>query len=185
MTRKQQYFSKYKLPSYLHDKIVLDDSVTQENDRTRLVIRNDDTQECIDKMIQESRDFRMKFWQDKDRQYLADKCKFGSRMSSETKEQFVDVLFKHRGIIGESQDAISGGVKFLACHLGVRKDADLQPVRQRSASPYQQLLWKKVIQTYIDANIVKLTTETPHSQAFLVAKKALPGIPPMKTLEDL
>ena len=112
-------------------------------------------------------------------------CNVSPTMPEEWKKKFLDLTWSYRDCFGEDMLSISGAVRHFALHLG-RNSAPLKAAKQRNCSQYSKELFNLVIKCYIEANIVKLTSDSALSNAFVVAKGKLPpDTPPMKTLSDL
>ena len=111
--------------------------------------------------------------------------KISPSLPEEWKKRFLQVTWEYRDVYGQDLMACSGGIAKFAVHIA-RNGAPLKAAKQRSCSKYSKELFNMVIKCYIDANIVKYTSESALCNAFLVAKTRPPvGTPPMKTLEDL
>ena len=113
------------------------------------------------------------------------KCSFNPNMPEHWKRKFSDLTWQYRDVMGEDLNSIKGGVRDLALHLG-QNGAPIEPAKQRSCSKFSKELFNMVIKAYIDANIVKLSTDSCISNGFVIKKPHIPpNMPRMKTLADL
>ena len=154
-------------------------------DRTRIVCRNDEEPDVIEKMIQESRQYRLDYWEKQGREEMLAKAKISSEMPAEWRKKFSDATWEYRQCYGEDLRSISGGIRHFCLHLA-RNGAPLEAAKQRNSSKFAKQIFSMVMRSYIGANIVKITSDSALSNAFLVAKPKPPGdTPSMKNLADL
>ena len=175
-----------KVPEFLRDKIDFGDKLLPgQPDRTRVCRRDDEEPQKIDELINESIRYRLDYWSKIGKQAMLAKCDFNPNMPDHWKRKFSDLIWDFRDCQGEDLKAISGGVRDLALHLG-QNGAPIEPVKQRSCSKFSKEVFNMVIKAYIEANIVKLSTDSCISHGFVLKKPHIPpGLPRMKTLSDL
>ena len=176
-----------KLPDYLREHMAFDnnDVSSQTKDVTRIVERDDEEPEIIERMVRDSRNYRLDYWQEIGKKEMLNKIKINENMPDEWKEKFLEATWNYRDTMGEDIKSISGAVTKFGIHIGTNS-TPIKAAKQRNISKYSKELFNLVIKTYLDANIVKITNHSPLSHGFLVGKPKLPpGTPSMKTLADL
>ena len=109
------------------------------------------------------------------------KCDFNPNMPEHWKRKFSELTWQYRDVMGEDLNSIIGEVRDLALHLG-QNGAPIEPAKQRSCSKFSKELFNMVIKAYIDANIVKLSTDSCISNGFVIKKPHIPpNMPRMKS----
>ena len=159
------------------------DSETYDN--TRIVTRNDGTPEEIEKMIQESKEYRTQYWEQLGKDAMYDMIDFCPSMPEYWRKKFFELTWQKRQVFGQDMKAISGGIRNYAVHIG-RTSAPLKAAKARVGSRYSKKLCSLVLRSFINSNIIKITNHSALSCGFVVPKpKPPPNTPSTKTLADL
>ena len=185
--RQKERENILKLPDFLKQHLAFDNNVVSSdiNNRTRLVARDDEPPEVIEKMINDSKKYRIEYWDKLGKQKMFEYIDFGPNMPPEWKNKFFEKTWEYRDCYGQDLKSVSGGCKFLALHVAYN-GTPIKPAPRREGSLFSKKLFSLVMQSYVNANVIKITTDSALSNAFLVPKnKPDPRCPKMATLADL
>ena len=76
------------------------------NEATKIIRRDDGTEEEIQKRIEEDQAERHKYWTDRGREFLENKVKWGKKITPEEKTRAMDLTWKYRAVFGATLDHI-------------------------------------------------------------------------------
>ena len=180
-------FERYKLPDYLKKQIQVEqESAKDRKSVSRLVIRNDDSVENIDKRIAAGQAEKRSYWENIGREKMMKMITWGKDLTPEQLKRAQDITWEHRDTFGNILKHAGSGCRHFA--IKIERNTDFQPpaVLRRASSPFAKALWERYLQAYTAAGLAVRSTNSAYSNSFLVRKpKCSPETPKIDNLADL